>query len=305
VFRLSAFHEANVKSLDLTLSSFRRVCALTDELERAKIKDRDTSSQSVEVSNFNTRIVTETEMDDQTRDWLLDHHREAYKFQADRSEKIRDRLSFLVTPFTILGGAILYVLSNYRHAFSTSSVLIFYVPVVVSLLIFLAALGTALYCLGWGFQYDSVPRPRGLQEDVEKIANYAAAHAPALNVLGDVKTTMMERYSSAADYNFSVNFRRTNLVLRAMQLGIVSFIVLLFSLPAFFSNKLQAKPRNPTVIFYKEVKPHHERRTERTRSPAGGRARNGQAGTHTRRGCPGCSTREADNQTKYETDGVD
>jgi hypothetical protein len=77
-------------------------------------------------------------MDDQTRDWLLDHHREAYKFQAERAEKIRDRLAFLVTPFTILGAGILYV-----HGFNVFGCLTFYIPAALSLLVFLAALGTA------------------------------------------------------------------------------------------------------------------------------------------------------------------
>jgi hypothetical protein len=198
-------------------------------------------------------------MDDLTRDWLLDHHLEAYKFQAERSEKVRDRLSFLVTPFTILGGGILYVIGNYEHKLSTFSVLAFYLPVGLSSGIFLVALVIALYCLGWGFDYQSVRRPRLLQEDVEQIADYAAAHEPDLNVLSDVKTTMMERYCQAADHNFAVNLRRTNLVLRAIQLGIVSFIVLLFCLPAFFSNKLQSKTPGPTVIFYQKVTRHHER----------------------------------------------
>lgn len=207
-------------------------------------------------------------MDDQTRDWLLDHHREAYKFQAERSEKIRDRLSFLVTPFTILGGAILYLLGNYRHHFSASACLTFYLPISISMLAFVGALGLALYCLGWGFDYLNVPRPRWLQDDVEDISEYAAASAPGLNVLGDVKTTMVARYCEAADYNFGVNFYRTNIVLRSMQLGIVSFIILLFALPAFFSNKLQEKTPAPTVIFYKEVIPKHEQRPERGRGPA-------------------------------------
>jgi len=207
-------------------------------------------------------------MDDQTRDWLLDHHQEAYKFQAERSEKIRDRLAFLVTPFTILGGAILFILGKFNHTIGLLPCVAFYVPAILSLMVFVGAIGIALYCLGWGFDYDSVPRPRGLQEDVQAIVNYAAQHAPALNVLGDVKTTMMERYCDAADYNFSVNLRRTNLVLRATQLGIVSFLILLFALPAFFSNRLQEKTPGTTVIINKEFPQKYERRIERRRSKA-------------------------------------
>jgi hypothetical protein len=207
-------------------------------------------------------------MDDQTRDWLLDHHRGAYKFQAERAEKIRDRLAFLVTPFTILGGGILYVLGKYQHGFNVFGCLTFYIPSALSLLAFLAAMGTALYCLGWGFDYLSVPRPRGLQDDVEEISNYAANSAPGLNVLDDVKTTMMERYCEAADYNFAVNFRRTNLALRSTQLGIISFLILLFALPTFFSNGLQNEKPASTVIFYKNVTPQHERRNEKSRKPA-------------------------------------
>lgn len=221
-------------------------------------------------------------MDDQTRDWLFNHHLEAYKFQAKRAEKILDRLSFLVTPFTVLGGGILYVLGKYQHALSPFAFFTFYVPVSLSLLLFLTALGFALYCLGRGFDYSSVPRPSWLQEDVEKISKYAANHAPELDVFDDVKTTMMRRYCDAADENFVVNFRRTTLVLRSIQIGIASFLFLLLALPSFFSNRLQEKKATSTVIFYEEGIRPHERRTDRIRRPA-------------RRGtkCPGSRARES------------
>lgn len=201
-------------------------------------------------------------MDDATRDWLLDHHKESYKFQAERSEKIRDRISFLVTPFTVLGSGILYAFSNYRHGWTETASLLFYVPMVLATVLFFLALGLALYCLGRGFTYQSIPQPRGLQEDVESIAAYATAIAPRpFNTLGHVKTVMMERYCQAADHNLNVNFRRTNLVLRATQLGILSFILLLLCLPVFFSNKLQPSGTGATIYMYEHVIHHGPRRT--------------------------------------------
>jgi hypothetical protein len=80
-------------------------------------------------------------MDDATRDWLLDHHKESYKFQAERSDKIRDRISFLVTPFTVLGSGILYALSNYRHGWTGIASVLFYIPVVLATVLFFSRLG--------------------------------------------------------------------------------------------------------------------------------------------------------------------
>lgn len=200
-------------------------------------------------------------MDNDTRDWLLAHHQERYKLQAERSDKIRDRISFLVTPFTILGSGILYVFGNYRHGWAGMRSLMFYIPVSLAAGLFFFALAIALYCLGRGFKYLSIPQPRGLQADVEAIAAYAVAIAPTpFDVLGRVKTVMMERYCQAADHNFNVNFRRTNLVLRATQIGILSFALLLLGLPAFFGNKLQEKPSGATINIYERVIHHGPRK---------------------------------------------
>jgi hypothetical protein len=222
-------------------------------------------------------------MDDATRDWLLAHHKESYRFQAERSDKIRDRISFLVTPFTVLGSGILYALSNYRHGWSGIHSALFYVPVILATVLFVLALGMALYCLGKGFKYQSIPQPRGLQQDVESIAAYATAIAPRpFDVLGHVKTVMMRRYCEAADHNLNVNFRRTNLVLRATQLGILSFILLLLALPAFFGNNLQPSRTGTTIHIYEHVIHHGPRRISEYRDDAtrqGYRAR-GQTPSH-------------------------
>ncbi len=230
-------------------------------------------------------------MDDATRDWLLDHHKESYRFQAERSDKIRDRISFLVTPFTVLGSGILYVLSNYRHGWKGIGSMLFYVPAALASALFFLALGMALYCLGRGFKYQSIPQPRGLQEDVESIAAYAKAIAPRpFDTLGHVKTVMMERYCRAADHNLNVNFRRTNLVLRATQLGILSFILLLLCLPCFFSNKLQPSRTGATLHRYEYVIHHGKRRTLEYDRDDGTRARHPGPGDKSSRTRTSCGT---------------
>lgn len=105
------------------------------------------------------------DMDTATRDYMLEHHHEIYKSQAERTDKIYGRFSLLVTPFTILGGGLLYVFRNYPHGWIGAKSLLFYVPFSVSAAAFLTALAVAFYCLARGFDYMSIRRPRLLQQE--------------------------------------------------------------------------------------------------------------------------------------------
>jgi hypothetical protein len=105
-------------------------------------------------------------MDTETRDWMFEHHKSAYEFQLERSDKIRDRVSFLSGLLTPFSGAILYIFLNYPHCWPKGNELLFYVPAGLAMIYFLVAILMLLYCLGRGFKYYSIPTPKDLQNYV-------------------------------------------------------------------------------------------------------------------------------------------
>jgi hypothetical protein len=194
-------------------------------------------------------------MDKKTRNWLLEHHKEAYRFQLERSDKIRDRVSFLSGLLTLLGSAIFYVILNYPHAWRDWCSLLFYVPVGFSVVLFLVAVWQILYCLGWGFRYSYILTPGQLQEYTKSLASYAAAvPEDKVDVLDDVKTHLMDRYCEGATHNLEVNTRRTNVLLRATQISILSFGLLLLSLPSFFVERGRQEAAPTKVIVSEPIR---------------------------------------------------
>ena len=108
-------------------------------------------------------------MDINTQDWLFEHCKSSYEFQLERSEKIRDRVSFLSGLLTPFGGAIIYVFLDYPHAWKSGYELFFYIPASLALICFLTAVMMLLYCLGKGFKYYSIPTPKDLRNYVVKL----------------------------------------------------------------------------------------------------------------------------------------
>lgn len=191
-------------------------------------------------------------MNTDMRDWLLEHHKAAYQFQLERSEKLRDRVSLLSGLLTLLGGALLYTSINYPHSWRGGWSLFFYGPGGLALILFLVVIWQVLYSLGWGFQYSYIPTPRQLQDYVVLLKAYAdASPGETVDVLADAKNNMIQAYCTGATHNLSVNTRRSNVLLRATQIAIVSFGLLLVSLPRFFFDSAH-KDSEPTKVIISE-----------------------------------------------------
>jgi len=192
-------------------------------------------------------------MNTNMRDWLLEHHKAAYQFQLERSESLRDRVSLLSGLLTLLGGALFYIGINYPHLCGNYWSLLFYVPGVLSISLFFYVIWKVLYVLGWGFQYSYIPTPMQLQIYAVALDVYADS-LPAdesIDVLSDVKDRMIKAYCEGATHNLGVNTRRTNVLLRATQIAIISFGLLLFSLPRFLFDSM-SKESEPTKITISE-----------------------------------------------------
>lgn len=193
-------------------------------------------------------------MNTDMRDWLFEHHKAAYQFQLERSEKMRDRVSLLSGLLTLLGGALLYTSINYPHSWRGGWSLLFYGPGGFAVILFLVVIVQILYTLGWGFQYSYIPTPRELQDYAAALNTYAdALPGENVNVLADVKDHMTQAYCTGATHNLSVNTRRSNVLLRATQLAIVSFGFLLVSLPRFFFDSAYVEAQPTKVIISEPI----------------------------------------------------
>jgi hypothetical protein len=187
-------------------------------------------------------------MDTNTQDWLFEHCKSSYEFQLERSEKIRDRVSFLSGLLTPFGGAIIYVFLDYPHHLEFGYELLFYIPASLALIYFFIAVAMLLYCLGRGFKYYSIPTPKDLRGYAIKLDAYAkAVPAEKIDVLNDAKKHLLNYYCEDSTYNFRVNTRRANILLLATQISIISFGLLLISLPRFFFDKTHEEA-SPTKI---------------------------------------------------------
>lgn len=193
-------------------------------------------------------------IDESTRDWLLEHHKDAYEFQSERSDKIRDTVSFLSGLLSILGGGILYVAFNYPHSWRGASSLLFYGPISLSLLLFIVAVCQILFCIARGYKYSYILSPKQLQEYVEALVHYSDSCGKPLDIMDDLKRNMMRRYCEGATHNLNVNTRRSPMLVRATQLSAVSFLCLLLALPFFFIHKSSEKPDSMRVTITEPIK---------------------------------------------------
>ena len=183
---------------------------------------------------------------------MLEHYKDAYETQMERTDKIRERVSFLSGLLTPLGGAIFYVILNYPRGELPFS---FCFPAIVSLLLFIIAVVQVLYCLGRGYEYSNILTPRQLREYATKLEQYAAS-VPAKNVdvLDKIKTNLMNRYCEGASDNLLVNLKRTNLLVQATQLSVLSFMLLLLALPNFFVKQMHQENLPTKVIITEPIR---------------------------------------------------
>jgi hypothetical protein len=194
-------------------------------------------------------------MDKDTREWLVEQHRDSYRYQLGQRNKIYDRVSFLSTPLTLLGAGIIYFFTNSPREWKGGGPLLFYIPISLAACCFVLALLLIIFCLTRGFRYAYALTPRELQDYATKLAEYAAADGgQTIDVLGKIKTNLAQQYCDAATHNAQVNYRRGNIIRSATKVSAVAFVLLLLSLPAFFSGKLNETTTPTRVIISEPVK---------------------------------------------------
>src|SRR6266581_1935321 len=108
-------------------------------------------------------------MNAELKDWLFEHHKEAYLYQLDRIDPIGNRVSLLSGLLTLLGGAIIYVVLHYPHHWDGAVSLLFYAPAGLASALFVIAILLILFAISWGFRYSYVRPPTEVQENAEAL----------------------------------------------------------------------------------------------------------------------------------------
>jgi hypothetical protein len=194
-------------------------------------------------------------MNGATVDWLFEQNRAEYYRQLDRIDKLRDRLSFVSGLISLLGGAMLYIGTNYPHSWHGWKSLWFYLPAGVALCLFITSVWMLLYCLGWGFRYAYTLSAQGLETYVTSMQRHSESCPDRhVDVLGVTKKHLLSRYTVAATHNFKVNQRRARVFLRATQLSIGAFALLLMALPSYVIQAKHAKAKPVSVLLTEPVR---------------------------------------------------
>lgn len=193
-------------------------------------------------------------MDEKLLTWLSDYHKRAYEFQLERHEKLRDRISFIIGLLSALGGALIYVLSNYPHNIRSDGAL-FYLPIFFAVIVFFQSVALLIYCMGRGFDIAYMPPSTEIQRYAEEMTEYVANNpGSGIDVLLRVKTMVNKLYCKSATHNEPLNVRRSYWLLLSLRVGIISFTLLLLALPKFLYEKAYKEEEPTKVIFSESVK---------------------------------------------------
>jgi hypothetical protein len=193
-------------------------------------------------------------MDAQLRDLLVEHHKSAYEFQLARHDKIRDRVAFTIGLISALGSGLLYILAHYPHSTAPTATF-FYLPFFFSAVFFLIAVGLLIYCLGRGFQIGYLPPPSVIQKYAEDLSKRAQDYPQLqLDAFSRVKEHIGSLYCEAASANEPKNIKRSDLLLAAIRVSVLSLFFLILATPEYLLD-CAVKGEKPTrVIFSDEVK---------------------------------------------------
>jgi|GEM_PF-4980378 len=192
-------------------------------------------------------------MDENTLNWLLEHHQESYRYQLEQKEKLQDRVAFLSSPLTLLGGGIIYLATHYAGDSNFCYVYWFYSAIAFAVISFLTSLSQIMYPVFWRFRYYSILSPRKLQDYANKLIDHAA-RVDGVDVLPRIKQKLIDRYSDAATRNWEINYRRSNFISRGMKICLFCFAFFLVALIPFFRSTLDQPTRPTNVIISNPVR---------------------------------------------------
>lgn len=173
-------------------------------------------------------------------EWLLDHAASAYEAEIKSTEKIRERISFVLTlAITPCLGIAAYLVSSLRgKLYSLEDICYFWLPLLFSMVALLISICYVAYVLLWKFEYSRVPLP-------STIISYFEEHPDPATVLQDGCLGLIKEYSNSVDHNFRQNEHRKSKLLLAQRFAFGSFAILVLCIPrwAYDFSHNEIKPQ--------------------------------------------------------------
>jgi surface polysaccharide O-acyltransferase-like enzyme len=172
-------------------------------------------------------------MNGELLDWLLDHHRNSYRYQLEQRDKIQDRASFLSTPLTLLGTGIIYVATHFHENQGIWRHRTFYALIAVAAALFVFSVLFVISAVVRGSKYSSVLSPASLHQYAIDLAQHSE-QTDGIDVLQRIKQNLADRYSAAATQNWEINVKRSRLLVFGTNVSALAFASFLVALIPFF-----------------------------------------------------------------------
>lgn len=175
--------------------------------------------------------------------------KDAYYFQIERMEGIRERIAFVGGHLLLLGGGIGYLPLHYNFMHICLADAIFIGSVTLAAASFAYSVSLTLYSLARGFKYAFTPPPLRLYEHVDTLVewNSKLSHSEQLSIEEEMKAQLAHQFAKCADHNLALNTLRSDKLISATKAAIVSSAFLLIASPVFVWSGTQ-KADTPTVI---------------------------------------------------------
>jgi hypothetical protein len=173
--------------------------------------------------------------------WLLDHAASTYEAEIKSTDKIRERISFILSlTITPCFGVAAYLASSLRgEIFATVNIFLFWIPLFIAVAVLLVSTCYVAYVLLKGFYYSVVPSP-------SQIITYFEEHPEPDIALQDAHLELFKEYAKSIDNNYKQNEHRKSKLLLAQRLAFLSFAILILCVPKwaynFTHNEQKAQP---------------------------------------------------------------
>lgn len=161
-------------------------------------------------------------MNTDTLEWLLERAIESYEAEDKSTDKIRERINFILSlAITPCFAIVAYLISSLRgELFLIWNIYLFWLPLSIAILILLVSTGYVAYVLLWPFKYSRLPSP-------SKIIEYVNAHPEPDTVLLDARNGLLNEIANSVDHNFTQNQHRKSKLLTAQRLAFCTFSLLI------------------------------------------------------------------------------
>ena len=181
-------------------------------------------------------------MNQVSTEWLIEHAAAAYESEIRSTEKVRERTGFIIsTTITPIFGAIVYFVTTIRgNVFGCADILLFWLPLLLSILFLLGSSWLVAYVLHQAFK---VLRP----PTISQLVQYVEKHPDPNTVLQDTQSGLINEYAEAVDYNYKLNEYRKYKLLWAQRFAFYALALLIvFCFPKwmynYFNNESKAQP---------------------------------------------------------------